>query len=418
MLINDYQNRKIKINLNTQNAQIESDKLTVLPALIDPHVHFRMPGHEHKEDWQSGAWAALAGGYTTVFDMPNNSPSVIDEQTLNNKKSLIEKQLRQVNIPINYYLFFGATADNIVELDKVKNDIIGVKVFMGSSTGNLLVDKKEDQKKIFKKAAELNLIVAVHAEDEGMINNEKLKVKNPTVNDHSKIRNRQAAIKAVQQAIELAAEFKTKSYICHVSTKEEIEIIKQAKKQGIKVYAEVTPHHLFLNENDYDKLGALAQMNPPLRTADDNEALWQAINENIIDTIGTDHAPHTLEEKNEPYPQSPSGVPGIETCLPLLLDAHNKGKITLQKIIELTRINIQKIFNLPDNNDYVMVDLGLEKEVRNENLKTKCGWSPFNGWKLKGWPVSIVLSDKIYDLPDMYEIRKLRKVLKIISHIS
>lgn len=372
--------------------------LITLPGLIDPHVHFRTPGSEHKENWITGAQAALAGGFTTVIDMPNNNPTITNQVALEEKRKIIDEQLRQAGIPLRCYFYLGATADNLDEFVKTRDEIIGIKLFMGASTGNLLVDRQVDQEKIFKRATELDLLVAVHAEDEEEIQKEKNKIANPTITDHSKIRSRAAAVKAVTQAIELAKKYNTKLYICHVSTKEELEIIKNAKKQGIKIYAEVTPHHLFLDESAYEKLGTLAQMNPPLRTAADCATLWQGIADGTIDTIGSDHAPHTLEEKSKPYPASPSGVPGIETTLPLLLTAYHKGKISLEKIIELTHDNPQKIFNLLKNNDQIIVDMNLEKEVKNANLKTKCGWSPFVGWKLIGWPVAAIIDNKTFNL--------------------
>ncbi|TAN33264.1 dihydroorotase [Patescibacteria group bacterium] len=386
-------------------------RLITLPALIDPHVHFRTPGSEHKEDWICGARAAFAGGYTTVIDMPNNNPPAIDEESLNNKIKLVEQQLSFLRkqegspsgsefISVHPYFYLGVTP---LPLDKGEagwGSAVALKMFMGSSTGSLLVDKYEDQEKIFAKAAELDLLVAVHAEDDETIKNNQLSfqqklesIANP-VALHSQIRSREAAIKAVSQAIELAEKTGARLYICHISTKEEAELVKSAKERGAKIYAEVTPHHLFLNESAYETLETKAQMNPPLRTAADQAALWQAINDGVIDTIGTDHAPHTLEEKNQPYPKSPSGVPGIETCLPLLLNAYNQGKISLEKIVELCRTNPQKIFRLPDNSDEVIVDLDLEKEVKNENLKTKCGWSPFAGWNLKGWPIKTIIMKK------------------------
>ncbi|MFH1291953.1 MAG: dihydroorotase [bacterium] len=377
-----------------KHQTINGSALTILPALIDPHVHFRTPGQEYKEDWQTGARTAIAGGITTVFDMPNNSPDTIDSDSLKSKQVIINKQLKEVNMPLNFYLYFGATPNNHDTYSLLKNEIIGIKLFMGSSTGNLLVNKKEDQAKVFKAATASDLVVAVHAEDESIIQENYTDSNN--VKMHSKIRDRQAATKAVKQAVELAEKYGTKLYICHINTKEEIEIIKQAKNRGIEVYAEVTPHHLFLTEDDYDQLGTKAQMNPPVRTLEDQRALWQAIGDGVIDTIGTDHAPHSLKEKAKPYPQSPSGVPGIETLLPLLLNAHSQNKISLEKIIKLTRTNIQKIFNLPNNNDKVIVDLNLVKKVENKNLKTKCGWSPFHGWELTGWPVYTVLNNKLY----------------------
>ncbi len=386
MKIKTFNHQTIDVNLppNTETAD-----LVALPALIDPHVHFRTPGHEYKENWESGAVAARAGGITTVFDMPNNNPSAVDASSLRAKKELIERQLKKGGVPLRYYLYFGATNDNLDKIEEVKDEIIGIKLFMGSSTGNLLVDQPETQEKWFAKAAQLKLVLAVHAEDEAEIQKEKTLILNPTVRDHSKIRSRRAVLIATARAIALAKKYSTKLYLCHVSTKEEVNLIRQAKTEDVLVFAEVAPHHLFLNENDYEQLGSGGQMNPPLRTIDDNLALWKAIGCGIIDTIGSDHAPHTSEEKTRPYPQSPSGVPGLETMLPLLLNAYHQGKITLEKIVALTHQNIQKIFNLPTNNDWVIVDLKKEKTVQNEELKTKCRWSPFAGQKLRGWPIDI-----------------------------
>ena len=392
MQIKTWDNKIIGIDL-PENI---SGNLLALPALIDAHVHFRTPGAEHKEDWLTGARAAIAGGVTTVLDMPNNQPSAISCQQLVLKKELIEKQLNEVGIDLNYGLYFGATDNNFEEAKKCKDKIIAIKLFMGSSTGDLLVDNKEIQAKWFELASELNLPIAVHAEDEEIIKLESTKFNNPKIQDHSKIRPKEAAMKSVTDAIEMARQYRTKLYILHLSTKEEIELIKQAKAESIKVYAEVTPHHLFLNETDYEQLSTKAQMNPPLRTQEDCEALWQGIKDGVVDTIGTDHAPHTLEEKNKPYGEAPSGIPGIETYLPLLLNAYNENKISLEKIVELTSTNPQKLFGLEKNNDWVIIDLDLEREIKNEDLKTKCGWSPFAGMKLKGWPVATILNNKIY----------------------
>ena len=187
--------------------------------------------------------------------------------------------------------------------------------------------------------------------------------------------------------------YKTKVYSLHTSTKEEIELVRQAKKLGISIFAEVTPHHLFLNENDLEQLGNLGRMNPPLRTAADQAALWEGIHDGTIDTIGTDHAPHTLAEKALPYSEAPSGVPGVETYLALLLNAHNNGKISLAEITRLTRTNIQKIFNLTDNNDTVTIDLDLIKTIKHQDMLTKCQWSPFTGKTLTGWPIATQIKD-------------------------
>lgn len=375
------------------------DSLLALPALVDPHVHFRVPGGEHKEDWKTGAKAAIYGGVTTVLEMPNTTPPIITAASLHEKKQKIDAQLAEADIPLHYGLYFGATATNLNEIRAVKNGICGIKMFMGSSTGNLLVDKKSDQEATFALAAELGLVLAIHAEDELTIkkNQERLS-DNDSIKVHSLIRDRFVATKAVEQALGLAKYFGTKLYILHVSTKEEVDLIRKAKEDVVTVFAETTPHHLFLDTESYQILGTKAQMNPPLRTPEDQRALWAGIEDGTIDTVGTDHAPHTLEEKSKPYPNSPSGVPGIETSLPLLLSAYHKNKISLDNLVKVTSTNAKNIFNLPETNDWVIVDLNLEKEVRNEELKTKCGWSPFVDWKLRGWPVATILNNKVYPL--------------------
>ena len=397
MLVKTHTNQTLNLNFPYSG---NPESLLALPALIDPHVHFRVPGGEHKEDWLTGAQAAIAGGVTTVFDMPNTNPATTSTDLLDEKKEKIDKQLLEAGIPLHYGLFFGATADNLDQIRKVSppagGKIIGIKLFMGSSTGNLLVDTLETQEKIFQLAAELGLVVAVHAEDEAKIKMNKEKFKdNDSIKVHGLIRDRQVAAKAVAQAIEMAEFYKTKLYILHASTKEEIDLIRAAKATGITVFAETTPHHLFLDSEAYAVLGSKAQMNPPLRTPEDQRALWAGIADGTIDCVGTDHAPHTLEEKAKPYPYSPSGVPGIETSLPLLLNAYHKGKLTLENLVAVTSTNARRIFGLPETNDWVIIDLNLDKEVKNENLKTKCGWSPFAGWRLKGWPVATVLDNHV-----------------------
>jgi len=395
MLIKNYKNEYLELDLP---EEISSNNLLALPALIDPHVHFRTPGATHKEDWQTGTAAAIAGGVTTVFDMPNNTPSITNLELLNEKTKIIDEQINSGGIDINRYFYLGATENNLDELERCKEKIIAVKVFMGSSTGDLLVDKIESQKKIFSKCAELGIVVAVHAEDENKINSNKNNFSTPTIFEHNQIRNTDVATTAVKNAIELARQTKAKVYILHVSTAAEVELIRATKKEGLTVYAETTPHHLFLDETAYKTLGTLAQMNPPLRTKNDQIALFSALNDGTIDAIGTDHAPHTLSEKSTPYPASPSGVPGIETYLPLLLQAYHDGKISLEKIADATHYNLEKIFDLKPNNDLVVVDINEEKAIDNKNLKTKCGWSPFAGMVLKGWPKFTILNNKIFKI--------------------
>ncbi len=391
-----------------KNHQIESvvkqeidaqGKWTLFPALIDPHVHFRTPGHEYKEDWKSGAEAAIRGGVTTVFDMPNNTPPIVDLKTLEAKKKIIDSMLQDVGIPLRYKLYLGADKTHLEDIALCADKIVGIKVYMGCSTGNMLMDDDDSLRRLFQVAAQCNLVVAVHAEDEKIMKVNKQKYEGRTDSAvHSLIRSHEAAAVAAERAIRFAEEFNAELYLAHISTKQEVELIREAKKRQLLVYGEVSPHHLFLTESAYESLANFVQVNPPLREQVDVDALWAGIADGTIDTIGTDHAPHTIEEKKKPYGQSPSGVPGIETMLPLLLDAASRGLLSLEKIVELTRVNAENIFRIPRNDDVVLVDLEMKKKVDEKNLKTKCGWSPFAGRELKGWPVVTIAQGKVFRL--------------------
>lgn len=374
---------------------IDATGLVLLPGLIDPHVHFRTPGYEHKEDWRTAAQAAIAGGYTTVFDMPNTLPPTVTAELLQQKKSIIDAQLKEIGIPLHYQLFFGADKQHIHEIPKVRGQVVGIKVFMGCSTGGLVIDDDESLHAIFKIAAEQDMLVAVHAEDEHRMNANKKRFANETdYAVHSQIRDIESAVLAVEKAISLTKQYGTRLYILHVSSEPEIALIKQAKDAGLPVFAETTPHHLFLNDSAYAKLLGKAQVNPPLRSSEHQAALFAAIKAGIIDTIGTDHAPHTLAEKSQAYGICPSGMPSIEIALKLLLNAHHEGKLTLEEIVSLTSARAKSIFALPETNDFVLVDLQQETTVTDAGLKTKCGWSPYVGMKLKGAPVCTILSGK------------------------
>lgn len=381
------------------HLHIQADNLVLLPGLIDPHVHFRTPGLEYKEDWRTAAQAAIHGGYTTVFDMPNTLPPTITQDLLLEKKSLIDSQLAEVGIPLRYQLFFGADKSHLNEIPKVKNEAIGIKVFMGCSTGNLVIDDDDSLEAVFALAAEHDMLVAVHAEDESRLCSRKLEFKDSQAySDHSLIRDIEAARLAVEKAINLTRKYGTRLYILHVSSEEEIDLIRDAKAEGLPVYAETTPHHLFLNDEAYASIQGRAVVNPPLRAAIHNEVLFEAINTGVIDTIGSDHAPHTQEEKARPYGSCPSGMPGIETTLPLLLTAYHEGKLSLKRIIDLTSLRAQTIFRLPPTQDFVLVDLDCEREVDPQQLKTKCAWSAFSGRVLKGWPAYTLLQGECFKL--------------------
>lgn len=379
-------------------------KLTALPALIDDHVHFRTPGHEYKEDWCTAARAAIASGVTTVIDMPNNNPTCITLEQVKAKKALINQQLAEVGIPLRYELYLGADKHHLEEMRICKDECIGLKVFMGSSTGGLLMDDDASLEKAFQMAAKEDILVAVHAEDECILRMKKQAygdVDDPSL--HPKIRHRSAAITATQKAINLARKYGTRLYVLHLGTKEEVALIRQAKADGVKVYAETTPQHLLLTDRSYGELGTRMQINPPIRTQEDQDALWEGVHDQTIDCIGTDHAPHTIEEKSQRYGKAPSGMPGVQTFLPLMLDACNNGKLTLEELMRCTRINPAKLFNLPPNEDWVLVDMDKEKLIRDEDMLSKCGWTAFAGRVTKGWPVYTILRGKVYCLDELQE---------------
>jgi dihydroorotase len=384
---------------SNEEYEIDARGLTLLPGLIDPHVHFRTPGMEYKEDWRSGALAAICGGYTTVFDMPNTLPPTITASLLQNKMNLIDAQLKEVNIPLRYQLFFGADKQHFSEIHRVKNVVVGIKVFMGCSTGNLVIDDDESLHAIFAIASSQNLLVAVHAEDEQRICSRKKSFQHAQdYHHHSLIRDVTVATLAVEKAIHLAKIYKTRLYILHVSTKDEIELIKKAKQSGLTVYAETTPHHLFLNDAAYQTLQGKAVVNPPLRNQSHQAELFQAIREGVIDTIGSDHAPHTLEEKAKKYGECPSGIPGIETMLPLLLTAVTQGLLSLDNVISLTVTKAQNIFKLEKNNDVVLVNLDKIEKVTSQNLQTKSAWTPYENWELCGWPYYTIVNGRCFDI--------------------
>lgn len=351
--------------------------LIPIPAVIDPHVHFRTPGQEYKEDWQTASYSALFGGVSTVFDMPNNDPPCVTQAALLAKRELIGE------VPIRAHFYLGADRNHLDEID----GSVPVKIFMGSSTGSLLLDDQEDLERAFERAK----LVAVHAEDEGILRASAFPAKEAA--DHSRMRPNEAAARAVERALALCRKYGTTLYILHMSTKEELELLRAAKKEGLPVFGEATPHHLFLTTDDYARLGNLGKMNPPLRSRADQEALWDAVIDGTIDTIGSDHAPHLLEEKQS---SAPAGVPGVETLLPLLLHAVNEGRLTLERVVELTSMTPRTLFGLPETDDAVWIDMDFERGV--DRLQTKCGWSPFQGWRLKGWPRFIRVKGKLFSL--------------------
>jgi len=381
---------------------IDCKQKMLLPGLIDSHVHLRVPGMSHKEDWAHGTRAALAGGITTVLDMPNTLPPATTRQLLEEKREAVKKEAL-----CNFGLHFGATNDNFAELKRVEG-AASVKVFMGSSTGSLLVRSESALKRIFEIAKKKNMVVTVHAEDEEIVQLNTNKIKQENKNHakyHNEARPAFAERIAIEKALMIQKETGNKIHFLHVSTEEGISVISDAKKQGSGITCEATPHHLFLTEEDTEALGNFGKMNPPLRTREDQKALWKAVNNGTVDCIGTDHAPHTIEEKEKDYFEAPSGVPGLETMLPLLLDAVAKEKLTMARLVEMCCENPARIFSISEKGlilngfdaDLVLVDLAGETIILNELLETKCRWSPFYKWKLKGKIEKVFVSGKEFE---------------------
>ena len=371
----------------------------ILPGLIDAHVHFRTPGGTEKEDWVHGSKAALAGGVTTVLDMPNTNPPTVSQKLLDEKRELVKKDSL-----VNYGFFAGAAMDNVEEVAKMTG-IAGIKVYMGSSTGSLLVD---DLSVLERFMVETKHLLVLHAENEDCINEHTSQHKgesDPGV--HSKNRDPECAYEAVKDALHLAKKHDSRVHIAHLSTEKELETVRKFKND--KVSVEVTPHHLFLTDGDYDKYENLIKMNPPVRSQQDQVALWEGIKDGTVDMVATDHAPHLLSEKKKYYGNVPSGVPGVQTMLPLLLNSVNEGKLSLEKVVELTSSNPAKVFKIKDKGllepgydaDIVIVDMNLESKV--DKGWSKCEWSPFEGWELKGWPVkTFVKGDLMYEWKDSF----------------
>ncbi|MBI2453406.1 dihydroorotase [Candidatus Peregrinibacteria bacterium] len=366
----------------------------VLPGIIDAHVHFRDPGLTKKEDFVSGSRAAVSGGITTVFDMPNTDPPNVS------LSALIDKRRRILGRSFCHYgFYFGATAHNLHDLEKVSN-VAGIKYYISHSTGGLGVPDMSVLERIFEHT---NKLVAVHAEDESIIQRNFQLYEDEVIGigDHGKIRSREAAYEATLQALTLAQKYKHRLHVCHVTTQDEVDLILRYRSQGVLVTFEITPHHLFLTEEEGEKQGFFVKVNPPLRTHKDTVSLWKALESGDLDMIATDHAPHLKSEKHAAYKDAPSGVPGVETMLPLLLHAMNKRRsFALHDIVRLMSYNPARIFGLHSKGavivgydaDLVVCDLELERVVENESLYTKCGWSPFHGWKLRGWPVMTFVS--------------------------
>ncbi len=383
------------------NSQINSDDstiidatgLTLLPGVFDPQVHFREPGLEYKEDLFTASCACAAGGVTSFLEMPNTRPLTTTQAALDDKL-----QRAASKCLVNYGFFMGATAENLPDLIEA-NPTCGIKIFMGSSHGALLVSLEEELEPIFARGSRL---IAVHAEDQPRIiqrRKEFAGITTPSI--HSQIQDETAALNATKLALKLSKKYQRRLHILHLSTGIEAEFLRQDKPSWVTT--EVTPQHLLLNIEAYEEIGTLAQMNPPLRSPENNEILWRALLDGVIDFIATDHAPHTLEEKAKGYPKSPSGMPGVETSLPLMLTEAKKGRCSVAQVANWMSTAPAKAYGVRNKGaiapgfdaDLVLVDLNNYRPVSRDRLFTKCGWSPFEGWNLTGWPVYTIVGGQV-----------------------
>ncbi len=383
-----------KIDLNSSKVFDASGKI-VLPGVIDTQVHFREPGKNDAENLESGSRAAIAGGVTSVFEMPNTNPPTSTFKEFNNKLTAAKNRMF-----CNYAFYFGATPDNMKELASVNTleGCCGVKLFVGSSTGNLLVSQEKDIEKVISNSSK---IISVHSEDENILLSRKKFIKEGDVNSHPVWRNEECALESTKRVVRIAQKYKKKIHILHVTTKQEIDFFSE-KRQGVTF--EITPQHLTLFAPDcYEKLKTFSQMNPPIRSKDHYDRLWDAVKESLVSTIGSDHAPHTKEEKNKKYPLSPSGMPGVQTLLPVMLDHVNKDKLKIKQLIKLVCENPCDLFGIKNKGyikenydaDLTIIDMNKEVVIKDNWIESKCGWTPFNNYKVKGFPVATIVNGEI-----------------------
>lgn len=376
--------------------RLDASGLLVLPGVIDTQVHFREPGLEHKEDLESGTRSAILGGVTTIFEMPNTKPATTSPEALADKLRRAKGRAW-----CDYAFFMGASSENAAELAEWERlpGCAGVKIFMGSSTGDLLVEGDADLEKVLRRGVRR---VAVHCEDEPRMRERKaIAVEGGHPRFHPDWRDDVSAVMATERLLALAEKAGRRVHVLHVTTRQEIALLGEWKHLAT---AEVTPQHLSFDAPDcYERLGTLAQMNPPIRAKEHQDALWEGVFDGTVDVLGSDHAPHTLEEKSLPYPQSPSGMTGVQTLLPVMLTHVLNGRLTLDRLVDLTSAGPSRIFGIARKGriargydaDFAIVDLKRSEVLKREWIASKCGWSPYEGRLLKGWPVHTVLRGEI-----------------------
>lgn len=375
---------------------IDARGLHVLPGVIDTQVHFREPGNEHKEDLETGTRAAALGGVTAVFEMPNTAPPTTTAEALNEKLRRAKGRAH-----VDHAFYVGATqenADHLGELERLPG-CCGVKTFMGSSTGTLLVGDDDGLDRVMKS---INRRGAFHAEDEARLNARKPLAREGDWTSHPEVRDDETALLAVQRLVAAARKYGKRVHVLHVSSAIEMEFLATAKDVAT---VETLPQFLtFAGPQIYERLHGFAQMNPPIRYPQDLAALWSiGILQGVVDVLGTDHAPHTREEKAQPYPKSPSGMPGVQTLVPVMLTHVNEGRLSLQRFVDLTSAGPNRVFGIEGKGrialgydaDFTLVDLKAKRIIRNEDQATRAGWTPFDGFEAQGWPMATIIRGQL-----------------------
>ncbi|RWI18939.1 dihydroorotase [Mesorhizobium sp.] len=364
--------------------------LHILPGVIDSQVHFREPGLEHKEDLETGSRAAVLGGVTAVFEMPNTNPLTTSEAALADK---VRRATGRMHCDFAFWV--GATRENAGDVGDLERlpGAAGIKVFMGSSTGDLLVEDDESVASILRNTRRR---AAFHSEDEFRLRERLDERIEGDPASHPVWRDEIVALRCTERLVRIARQVSARIHVLHISTAEEIVFLEQHKDVAT---CEATPHHLTLSADDYAQLGTLIQMNPPVRASRHRDGIWHGIAQGIVDVLGSDHAPHTLAEKAKPYPASPSGMTGVQTLVPIMLDHVNAGRLTLQRFVDLSSHGPQRIFGMARKGriaagydaDFTIVDLKRRETITNAQAGSKAGWTPYDGREVTGWPVGTVV---------------------------
>lgn len=371
-------------------SRIDCTGLHILPGVIDSQVHFREPGLEHKEDLETGSRAAVLGGVTAVFEMPNTTPLTTSEAALADK---VKRATGRMHCDFAFWV--GGTRENagdVAELERLPG-AAGIKVFMGSSTGNLLVEDDEGVASILRNTRRR---AAFHSEDEFRLRERLGERVEGDPSSHPIWRDETAALQCTERLVRIARETRARIHVLHISTAEEITFLEAHKDVAT---CEATPHHLTLSSFDYARLGTLIQMNPPVRDSRHRDGVWHGIAQGVVDVLGSDHAPHTLEEKAKPYPASPSGMTGVQTLVPIMLDHVNAGKLTLERFVDLSSHGPNRIFGIARKGriaagydaDFTVVDMKRSETITNAQAGSKAGWTPYDGKTVTGWPVGTII---------------------------